>query len=507
MSDSRAPSYPRNTYDTAWTEAKPDYARLLMSQIIQLFLYACNPVAQRPSGKAIWGIGVVLTEKYIRLYQRDSVGPTFSCGTDIHANVWTFVKIILALSTVREKLLGFQTRIYWDTPVRHSKPDLTNPEVYSIDKMDRTLRTHTIRGRGTTSWILDGEDGSKLLLKLAWHTIERDAERIFLHRILKENSKCAKQGRTHISGVGSAVEPQGDLEKLSDLRRCVPDRIHDCISQVYYGPTLEKAAPFLQPLDALHDAIGRQAKLHELALAVHRDISIHSMLVSPSFDVVEALRGHLIHSDMAERIDKDQSTAGKDLCAGTRVFQSIKVLEELGVHDYLDDLEATFWAYAWIACTRGSSSLGLTINAKEDFLRCEYSQRLVSPGMGPHVKWLIGCFARFFYWISFPRVEALRRQRNEGGRRDQDMLDSIKRTLRKYGLQREHATSPSQFDAADVNNHFSIVLAIVETAIEKEMTDVDRKAAGTFQRMSDHDHETPVLVTRFHGPMNQQSPI
>ncbi|TFK54590.1 hypothetical protein OE88DRAFT_1652978 [Heliocybe sulcata] len=519
------PSPPEYTHCIAPIEVKREKTKSLVNDRIQLAVYARECIIQQPSRNLVYS--TVLTEKNIRLHQYDRCGGMFSCETDIHANARTFVKIVLALSTVHEKLLGFETRIYWDGPVRYFKPDLAKPDAYVIDNPDKPFRRHTIRGRGTTCWILNGYDGNKLLLKLAWRTIERDAEWTFLDTILGENKKRAEQGRAPIPGIGSILE-YGDLEKLSDFRHgipmVVPDRIYYWILQPYYGPALDQAPSVLQSLNALCDIIQGQAELHELGI-VHRDISVLNMAVSPSLETAEGQRGHLIDFDMAKRVDREQSMAGKDLRTGTRVFQSIKVLEGLGSHDYLDDLESTFWAYTWIACTSvkpaepmdgiptqlvgwGSSTLDRAIKSKEDFLKNKRCYYLVSPGMGPHVKNLISYMARFFHSTALPRLERLREERDDGLSHDDKPLDYATRALIEQGLiDPPHNTGDSRPAVADARKHFGGILWAVRDAIKNEKVDLERKAAGAFVPVPDKDYETPVLVTKIPGVMNQQQPV
>ncbi|TFK50083.1 hypothetical protein OE88DRAFT_1661620, partial [Heliocybe sulcata] len=536
-SDQGIPSPPKYTHCIAPIEVKREKTKSLVNDRIQLAVYARECIIQQPNRNLVYS--AALTERNIRLHQYDRGGGMYSCETDIHTDARTFVKIVLALSTEDEKLLGFETRIYWDGPKQYFKPDLTRPEAYEIDISDKPFRRHTIRGRGTTCWILNGGDGSKLVLKLAWRTVERDAEWTFLDTILEENKKRAEQGRPPIPGIGSILK-HGDLGKLSDFRHgipmvahgrtpaaitVVPDRIYYWILEAYYGPSLMRAPSVLQSLNALYDIIEGQKELHELGI-VHRDISVRNMVVNLSPDAGEGERGHLIDFDMAKRVDREQSMAGRDVRTGTRVFQSIKVLEGLGVHDYLDDLEATFWAYTWIACTSakpgeamagipsqlvgwGSPELSVAIKAKEDFLKNPVCHRLVSRGMGPHVKWLIGCLARFFHRIPFPRVEALRLQRDESGDQDDDDdIEGIEEALHEYDVdEAERATGPIQFTAADAKKHLSTMLGLVRKAIERERIDADRKAAGTFEPRLNQKYETPVLVTRFPAAVSRQPPV
>ncbi|EPQ51025.1 hypothetical protein GLOTRDRAFT_29445, partial [Gloeophyllum trabeum ATCC 11539] len=294
--------------------------------------------------------GLLLTEKHVRLYQFDRAGAVFSGRVPIHNEATTFVKLILALSTVDEVQLGFNDRIRWKNNDLYCIMDGVG--TYKICNV-KPFHRRTIRGRGTTCWVVEDPDeqGSRLLLKFAWRTLDRVPEWEFLEEIQR---KCGR-----IPGV-SELRGRGEIERISDLRNGAPlltptnktinDRQYYYVFQPFYGRTLEKAPNTLILLEAFRDIIAAQWELARLDI-VHRDISTQNMLLNERPDAQVGERGVLIDFDMAKRVIRDKSGAETDFRTGTRVFQSIKVLMGYGTHDYLDDLESSFYGITWIACT------------------------------------------------------------------------------------------------------------------------------------------------------------
>ncbi|TFK46729.1 hypothetical protein OE88DRAFT_1637892 [Heliocybe sulcata] len=435
------PDPPKYTHCVAPIEIKCQAALRWGHDAVQLAVYARECFVQQPNRDLVYAS--LLTEEQMQLHQFDRGGDLHSSFFNIHEDPVTFVKMILALSTEDLEKLGFDTRIYWDGSRRYFRTiseDSREVKIYTISEPDHPFRRHTICGRGTTCWVIQNETGEKVVLKLAWRTFERLPEWHFLEKICEENRRRALEEpeRGPIPGVGTILA-HWEGKRLSELRfgvalktpdeQTVSDRRFYYTLQPYLGAALEKAASTLQSLRALYDIIQGQRELYDLKI-LHRDISTRNMLCNPDPEAQAGQRGFLIDFDMAKKLDSPSNTAGADERTGTRAFQSIKVLEGLGVHDYLDDLESTFWAYTWIVCTSdgpgvarlgvpvdlinwGSQDLAVAILAKRNFLARPLVD-LIHPAMGRHVRVLILWFAGFFQDTALARIRRLEQERYQG---------------------------------------------------------------------------------------------
>ncbi|EPQ51026.1 hypothetical protein GLOTRDRAFT_141182 [Gloeophyllum trabeum ATCC 11539] len=99
---------------------------------IQLAVYARECFVQQPNRRFVYGL--LLTEKYVRLFQFDRAGCLFSGRIHIHRDAHMFVKLILALSTTDEAKLGFDTRIHWEDQDLYF-----SPKAYNTGERDNML--------------------------------------------------------------------------------------------------------------------------------------------------------------------------------------------------------------------------------------------------------------------------------------------------------------------------------------------------------------------------------
>ncbi|KZT25161.1 hypothetical protein NEOLEDRAFT_1241928 [Neolentinus lepideus HHB14362 ss-1] len=514
--DQVIPDPPRYTHCLAPIEVKRETGVRWNHDRLQLAVYARECLVQQPNRNFVYG--VLLTEKRLLLFQFDRAGALFSPWINFHTDARMFIKIILALSTAHLDKLGFDMRIYWDGSSRYFKSDAPEPKLYSIHDPYKPFRRHTIRGRGTTCWILNDDDTmKKCILKLAWRTKEREPEHVFLTKIRKENEKRKKAGQNAIPGVGTVIS-YGESTEVSKLRfdlpmkeedgRDVSERMYYWTLQPYYGQPLEKAPSVLQSLRAFYDILQGGFELWKLGI-LHRDISTRNMLFNPDPDAEPGQRGFLIDFDMAIDLKRTASLAGKDLRTGTRVFQSIKVLEGLGVHDYLDDLESNFWAYTWIACTSespgvpragipselmdwGSPNLDSAIRSKENFLLDDESYRLVSPKMGQPVQQMVAFLALFFRQKALPRIAPLK---NANSARDPFVKAYIEKKTSQGGI---HATyGATQMLDAEAKEWFDEVTSAVKDAINDE--EEASRRSSVLNLVSASDKAQPTLVLKLPG--------
>ncbi|KZT19322.1 hypothetical protein NEOLEDRAFT_1245922 [Neolentinus lepideus HHB14362 ss-1] len=444
------PRPPRYTHMAAPIEVKREAISNWQRHRWQLAVYVHECLVQQRNRILVYG--ALLTEQRIQLFQFDRAGVLFSVWVDIHAKPATFIKIILGLSTTDEKELGFETCLYWYGSLQYFKPDLIEPKAYVIHDPYKLFRRHTIRGRGTTCWILQDDDASKLVLKLSWWTRDREAEWRFLEDIKAENERCKKNRQEEkvkeeenkpVPGIGSIIAHK-ELESLSSLRHGIP----------LFGPPLEQAPSALQSLRAF------------------RDITVNMNYTSS--------RGFLIDFDMAKRTNKMVTT---DLRTGTRAFQSIKVLDGLGFHDYLDDLESSFWAYTWIACTSKSP-----VSTKKNYLNDPDEYLYEARGMGRQIFRMLLKLGKFFHDTSLPRNKRLKAQRQS--EEDREMLEYAT----EDSGQQSSTPSRSQLDE-EGRKHFTEVLSIVDGAITRQEDDV---RTGKANILVESNHATPVFAVTVH---------
>ncbi|TFK46362.1 hypothetical protein OE88DRAFT_1667681 [Heliocybe sulcata] len=525
---------PQYVHMAAPIEVKREAVKNWTSHRYQLAVYARECLVQQPNRTLV--LAALLTEMHLLLFQFDRVGAMFSRWVDIHHDALLFVKIILALSTADEGMLGFDTRIRWEGSIRYFKPHVADPLAYVIHNPLKPFRRHTIRGRGTTCWILEDPEGvGKLLLKLSWRTRDREPEWRFLKTIKDENDKREKRRKDGqgtgeenepIPGIGSIVTYDEGVS-LSSLRfniALIPylapeqelsDRLYCSSLQRYYGPALEQAPSTLQSLRAFRDIIAGQYELYKLGI-VHRDVSTRNMVYNPDINARPGQRGFLIDFDMAKRMERQSSMAAKDLRTGTRAFQSIKVLEGLGTQDYLDDLESSFWAYTWIACTSrspgvfhpgipesminwGSDKLQDAVASKKVYLNEPQLYLYEARGMGRQVVRMLLELAFFFRETSIHRMRALQSQKMSDAYREMMEYASL-------GLPTQQSTSSAseQFNP-EAQEHFSKVLAIVDGAIARQETDI---AGGIAHIPIDPDRPAPTyVVTLQPGDDGPKDPI
>ncbi|KAJ3548038.1 hypothetical protein NMY22_g1427 [Coprinellus aureogranulatus] len=121
-----------------------------------------------------------------------------------------------------------------------------------------------------------------------------------------------------------------------------------------YGKPINFFTSTLQVLSAIRDAIaGHQRIVGGDVRIIHRDISHNNILLCEP-GTSEGQRGVLIDFDLAFRAVGETGKVVGDYEIGTRVFQSLSVLEgfylgsRAAEHDYLADLESFFYVLCYI---------------------------------------------------------------------------------------------------------------------------------------------------------------
>ncbi|KAJ2919967.1 hypothetical protein MD484_g495, partial [Candolleomyces efflorescens] len=336
-------------------DVKVEDGLCLEQDLKQLAVYARQLFAHQPQRR--YARILIVTEKRVRIYHFDRSGAQYSPLLDYHKDPKAFVRLVLGITSLDEETLGFDTSVYWDKdkqgkPVRYIKVvvgegEKKQTDLYQLIPGQEPFTRKSIRGRGTTGWYAQKGD-RKFLIKDSWRSASRTPEHEFLE---------AAKG---IDGIGQMVSywegPHTREYRGSavDSYKAFRDRIFCRIVMDLYGGSLDTFETVEQVLAAIRDAVaGHRALL--LRGVLHRDVSLQNILLG----LVDTLgkRGLLIDLDLAKFIDRDGANGLADFRIGTRMFQSLMVLESFSLekyapeHDHLDDLESFVYVFAYLVWT------------------------------------------------------------------------------------------------------------------------------------------------------------
>ncbi|KJA22611.1 hypothetical protein HYPSUDRAFT_125198, partial [Hypholoma sublateritium FD-334 SS-4] len=298
----------------------------------------------------------IVTERHVRVYVFGRDGLHYSVGVDIHENPEVFVRFMLGALSLEADVVGFDPTIYYSDGKRHVRTvDSDGLEVvYTMVHVRPVFYRRTIRGRGTTCWMVQNDEGDIFIVKDGWKALNRVHESTFLEKA--ENA----------DGVGQMRGFQNRLALLSELRlinvnemsakmaKVFHDRELSRVILDYYGRSLEGFKSRGELLGAYHDALCGYQNLYKAGI-LHRDISVNDVLIGKP-GAPAPNRGVIIDLDMAIELERTSSLYIVDFKTGTRAFQSINILGSYGrknnstPHSYMDDLESFFYILCWICC-------------------------------------------------------------------------------------------------------------------------------------------------------------
>ncbi len=189
------------------------------------------------------------------IFGRD--GLHYSVKVNIHERPAVFVRYMLGALSLEANVVGFDPTIYYQEGKRYVRTrDSDGNEVrYTMVHERPVFYQMTIRGRGTTCWMVKNDDDENFIVKDAWKALDRVPESVFL-------------GKTaDLPGVGKMRGSEPSMVKLSTLRLIDVGSMSAEIAPFFhdrelhrvvldcYGPSLEGSKSKLELLYAYHDAL------------------------------------------------------------------------------------------------------------------------------------------------------------------------------------------------------------------------------------------------------------
>ena len=189
------------------------------------------------------------------IFGRD--GLHYSVKVNIHERPAVFVRFMLGALSLEADAVGFDPTIYYQEGQRHVRTrDSDGNEVRHTMVHERPVfYRRTIRGRGTTCWMVKNDEDDIFIVKDGWKALDRVPESSLLEKT------------TDLPGVGKMRGSEPSMVKLSTLRlidvgsmspEMAPffqDRELHRVVLHCYGPSLEGFKSKLELLYAYHDAL------------------------------------------------------------------------------------------------------------------------------------------------------------------------------------------------------------------------------------------------------------
>ncbi|KAJ2922759.1 hypothetical protein H1R20_g14326, partial [Candolleomyces eurysporus] len=341
-----------------------DLGNTLASHVPQVGIYSRQIFIQQPNRRFVRIL--VISENRAGLVHFDRSGAQYTDLIDINERPGDFIRLILGVSCLDEQLLGLDTTIQWVIGPNGRKKSGTlttedadgNEITYDLVEPYPVFNRHSIRGRGTICWTVRDAAGNEFLVKDSWRSEGRVSETRFL-----EQAKGLRGVAQMASFEENREETASFRGPLTNGERAEGNFYNRWSMRVVlhcYGPPIIHFTSMKHAISALRDAIaGHRNLVHQEQRILHRDISIFNILLGNP-GAPKGLRGFLIDLDMAIFWTRGPSEIMADFRTGTRLFQSVMVLQSFdktvtSTHDYLDDLESALYVLCYLMfCFNGA---------------------------------------------------------------------------------------------------------------------------------------------------------
>ncbi|KAF6760807.1 hypothetical protein DFP72DRAFT_1092094 [Ephemerocybe angulata] len=337
-------------------DVKRDCDNYTDEQIKQLAVYIRQIYISQPNRRHCRSL--IITETLVRLLHYDRSGAFVTWFINFHDDPYTFVRLILGLSSYNEETLGLDTSVQWiisSTTGRKISGTITvrdsrtgNPLPFELNMLEPPTMHHAIRGTGTTYWNafeLPGGRG-RLIIKDSWREDGRVGEKVFLRKARKAKVK----------GVVEMVEFQDNIANTRSYRPRdlsildAPDFFNRKLSRLVVrspGPSLAYFKSQAQAIRALRDAVKVHSNLL-IAGILHRNISLDNiLLVEEGNSAEDDVSGVLFDLSMAVLATGEKTKLSPESrTVASRIFVSCAMLDCRAkslariAQDYLDDLES-----------------------------------------------------------------------------------------------------------------------------------------------------------------------
>ncbi|KAF6760899.1 hypothetical protein DFP72DRAFT_804460, partial [Ephemerocybe angulata] len=319
-------------------------------QVTQLAVYCREIFFSQPNRQFVRAL--IITETKFRLLHFDRSGAYVTRYLKINEYPILFVRLVLALSSHDERLVGLDTSVQWTIgddgrkiagTIRVRNSNLPNgASTFSLNMDEPPLIYNTIRGPGTTRWNAKDENGDRIYVKDSWRAFGRTPE----YELLQEAADAKVEGvLTDILAYEDKIAQTTEYRPKNVTSRDFFNRTFSRVVMKATGPSLSAFTSQLEVVTVLRDAIIGHRNLL-IAGILHRDINIYNILITK--DKKGQVAGKLC--DLATAIPSYEKAdlfyqfyyQASPLYLSSSVLRSSKDEEELAatVHDYLDDLEA-----------------------------------------------------------------------------------------------------------------------------------------------------------------------
>ncbi|KAF6760844.1 hypothetical protein DFP72DRAFT_1062583 [Ephemerocybe angulata] len=338
------------------------------AQIEQLAVYIRQIFISQPNRK--FCCALILTEDKVRLLHYDRSGAFITEFSFIHTDPYTFVRLVVGLSSYSEETLGLDTTIQW----RHDKNqrkssgyiwafdyDKQRRVKFKINMAEPPITRHAIRGAGSVSWNAFDAVGRRVIIKDSWTEEERNLEVDYLARAKLGNAKGLVE---RLVGFEDGLANTKDYRSADFESDDFSNRTLSRMTVRTTGVPVTQFTSQAQAVRAFRDTITNHSELL-IAQVLHREITTDSILIVESAEPSAIL----VNFGMALFAEGERVKLSTQSRTGSRLYYSYNILldDDPRTHapiaqDYLDDLESCVYAFAKLLF--GFQGIGLPSDAE-----------------------------------------------------------------------------------------------------------------------------------------------